>query len=151
MTNPHLRIFPYSRDEFPSIDSLTTWLMTGLKARGGTYYLRSANSVRDLDPGSIVLFRYHDKIIGEGVVTNYIKGSAPDRTIPGEDFEYEARVVFAPSSIRLYAPAVPVDALQRCIGEEPNIVPSAQPYFKLTDWSVYPKLLAVVTRGGLLL
>jgi len=148
MADPHIRIFPHSKEEFPSVDSLTTWLLNGLKARGGTYHMRSSKAVKDLEAGSIVLFRYHDKIVGEGVVSNYIKGAASDKTIAGEDVEYEARTVFSPSSIRVYSPPVDIEALQSLIGDQPNIVPSAQPYFIINDWSVYPRLLALVIQQG---
>jgi hypothetical protein len=53
----HIRIFPHSKEEFPSLDMLTTWLLTALKARGGRYLIRSANAVADLPTGSLVLFR----------------------------------------------------------------------------------------------
>jgi len=148
MSNPHIRIFPHSRDEFPSIDSLTTWLMTALKARGGTYHIRSAKSVKTLETGSIVLFRYHDMIVGEGVVSNYIKEPSPDRTVAGEEIAYEARTIFAPSSIRIFQPPIPIGDLQGVVGAEPNMIPSAQPYFIIEDWSVYPKLLAVAVKQG---
>lgn len=148
MTNPHIRVFPHSREEFPSLDSLTTWLMTGLKARGGTYHMRSSKSVKELEAGSIVLFRHGDKIVGEGVVSDYIKEPSPDRTIVGEEVIYEARTMFAPSSIRVYAPPIPIEALQEIVGPEPNMIPSAQPYFIINDWSVYPKLLAYAIRNG---
>jgi uncharacterized protein (DUF488 family) len=37
MIAPHIRLFPHSKEEFPSLDLLTTWLLTALKARGGRY------------------------------------------------------------------------------------------------------------------
>ena len=45
-----------------------TWLLTGLRGRGGVYHLTSADAVANLPPGSIVLFRYGHEIIGEAVV-----------------------------------------------------------------------------------
>ena len=148
MENPHIRIFPHSREEFPSIDSLTSWLMSGLRARGGTYHMRSASSVKDLPRGSIVLFRYGHAIVGEAVVASYIKEESNDRTISGEEINYEARTEFDPTSIRIFSPPVSIQAFQEIVGAEPNMVPSAQPYFKLANWSVYPKLLALVIEHG---
>jgi hypothetical protein len=151
MTPPHIRVFPHSPEEFSSIDSLTTWLMTGLKARGGIYHMRSARSVKELPEGSIVLFRYGHKVVGEAVVSSYIKEPSPDKTIDGGEVTYEARTTFEPTSIRIFSPPVPIEDLQQIVGAEPNMVPSAQPYFKLENWGVYPNLLAlVVTRGGFL-
>jgi len=148
MENPHIRIFPHSREEFPSIDALTTWLMAGLRARGGTYHMRSANSVKDLPRGSIVLFRYGHVIVGEAVVASYVKEESNDCTLAGDEIRYEARTEFDPSSIRIYCPPVPIKILQDIVGKEPNMLPSAQPYFKLEEWGVYPKLLAQVITGG---
>ena len=148
MPIPHIRIFPHSREEFPSIDSLTTWLLTGLKARGGVYHMRSSKSVKDLEAGSIVLFRYGDKIVGEGVVSTYVRGLAPDKTLSGEEVAYEARTIFSPSSIRVYSPPIQIEALQHLVGQEPNMIPSAQPYFIIEDWSIYPHLLALQVKQG---
>src|ERR1700681_1483322 len=98
---PHIRIFPHSKEEFPSLDMLTTWLLTALKARGGRYLIRSAKSVADLPPGSIVLFRYGHVIVGEAVVSRYVRESHDDRMLLGQETQYEAHVAFCPSSIRL--------------------------------------------------
>ena len=148
MSIPHIRIFPHSREEFPSVDSLTTWLLTGLKARGGVYHMRSSSYVKDLETGSIVLFRHGDKIVGEGVVSAHVKGVAPDKTLAGEEVAYEARTIFSPSSIRLFSPPIQIEALQNLIGPEPNMIPSAQPYFKIDDWTISPRLLALQVKQG---
>lgn len=139
---PHIRIFPHSKDEFPSLDMLTTWLLTALKARGGRYLIRSANAVADLPTGSVVLFRYGHVIVGEAVVYRYVCESARDRTLLGQEMQYEAHVEFSPTSIRLFVPPLPVKELQSIIGDSLNITASAQPYYKLEDWSAYAKLLA---------
>lgn len=127
-----------------------TWLLTALKALGGVYKLRSRNSVAELPAGSVVLFRYADVVVGEAVVVEYSRES-PSRagqTLLGERQDYEAYVRFSPGSIRVYAPPVEINELQSSIGDAPNLVPSAQPYFKIEDWAVYPKLLACVARSG---
>ncbi|HXC44818.1 MAG TPA: hypothetical protein VNY51_15010 [Candidatus Dormibacteraeota bacterium] len=122
-----------------------TWLLTGLRGRGGVYHLTSADAVADLPPGSIVLFRYGHEIIGEAVVRKGKEtGSVTGRTLLGEDGEYAARVTFAPSSIRLYSPPLPVKQIQQYT--EKDISSSAQPYYKL-DWCVYGRILKeVVSR-----
>ena len=149
MTAPHIRIFPHSQKEFPSRDTLTTWLLTGLKARGGRYLLVSKDAVAELPPGSVVLFRYGQVVVGEALVIEYSRDSpVGDRNLAGDDQGYEACIWFSPSSIRVYAPPVGIEALQSFIGESPNIVPSAQPYFKIEDWNVYPRLLAHVGKSG---
>jgi hypothetical protein len=150
MIPPHIRIFPHSKKEFSSVDMLTTWLLTGLKARGGQYLLVSKSAVAELPPGSLVLFRYDEVVVGEAVVKEYLRDSpVRDRTLAGEVQEYEASVWCLPSSIRVYAPPVEIEALQSFVGESPNMIPSAQPKFKI-DWNVYPKLLAhIVGKSGL--
>ena len=145
---PHIRIFPHSQEEFPSEETLTMWLLTGLKASGGKYLLRSSKAIADLPAGSIAFFRYGHVIAGEAVVLGYVLESTKGRTLTGKEYEYQAYVRFSPSSIRVYAPPVRVGTLQSLIGESPNIIPSAQPYFKIEDWTVYPRLLAVIAQSG---
>ncbi len=149
MTAPHIRIFPHNQKEFPSRDTLTMWLLTGLKARGGEYLLVSRDAVAELPSGSLVLFRYGQVVVGEAVVKEYFRDlPVHDRNLAGDDQEYEARVRFSPGSIRVYAPPVGIEDLQSFIGESPNLSPSAQPYFKIENWNVYPRLLAHVGKSG---
>jgi hypothetical protein len=146
---PHVRIFPHSKDEFPSLDMLTMWLLTALKARGGRYLIRSAERLAELPPGSIGLFRYGHVIVGEAVVREYVRESASERALLGHESQYEAHVEFSASSIRVFVPPVPVAELQSILGGSLNIAASAQPYYKVEDWSAYPRLLAAhVGNGG---
>ena len=146
---PHIRIFPHNQKEFPDRDILTMWLLTGLKARGGKYLLVNKNAVAKLPPGSLVLFRYGQLVVGEAVVNEYSRdySSVKDRNLAGEYQKYEAYVRFSPSSIRVYAPPVDIKVLQSFIGESPNIsVPRT--YHKIKDWKVYQRLLAHVSKLG---
>src|SRR5262245_6162740 len=121
MAPSQVRIFPHSQKEFPSEDSLITWLLTGLRGRGGVYHLRHADAVKDLPAGSVVLFRYGHRIVGEAVVCKgkeTLAEKVKDRTLTGEEEEYGARVTFAPSSIRLYAPPLPVATLQQLLNKD---------------------------------
>jgi hypothetical protein len=148
-TTPHIRIFPHNQNHFPSIDTLTTWLLTSLKARGGKYLLKSKDAVANLPPGSLVLFRYDKVVVGEAVVIEHSRDDpSVKRTLAGNNMEYEGSVLFCPSSIRIYAPPVGIELLQGFIGESPNLIPSALPYFKIEDWNVYPMLLAHVAKSG---
>ncbi len=149
MTTPHIRVFPHSKEEFPSLDVLTTWLLTALKARGGRYLIRSASSIAELPLGSVVLFRYGHVIVGEAVVSQYVKDASRNRTLLGQETQYEAHVELSPSSIRVFVPPLPIEELQALIGESMNITASAQPYYKFEDWGIYPKLLAAhVGKSG---
>jgi hypothetical protein len=98
-----------------------------------------------------VLFRYgRDFVVGEAVVAKCSPYSPPHEghTLAGEHQQYEAYVRFLPSSIRIYSPPVGISVLQSFIvGDSPNLVPSAQPYFKI-GWNVYPKLLAHLAKSG---
>jgi hypothetical protein len=115
MTAPQLRIFPHNYEEFPSEDGLIAWLMTGLRGRGGVYLLRNANAVKDPPVGSVVLFRYAHRIVGEAVIwrpKETFAEAMKGRTVAGVEAEYAAQITFAPSSIRLYAPPLPIEWLQ---------------------------------------
>lgn len=143
-----VRIFPHSQKEFPSEDSLLTWLLTSLRGRGGVYHLRDANAVKDLPPGSVVLFRYGHKIVGEAVVwkgKEIFSEKLKDRTLTGEEAEYGAQVTFVASSIRLYAPALPVERLQPHLDKD--VVKYAGAYTDL-DWSIYGIVLQEVVSKG---
>jgi len=143
-----VRVFPHSQKEFPSEDSLLTWLLTGLRGRGGVYLLRNANSVKDVPPGSVILFRYGSKIVGEAVISKgkeTFADKVEDRTLTGEDAEYEAQVTFVPSSTRLYAPPLPVERLQPHLDKD--IVKYAGAYTDL-DWTMYGIVLQEVVSKG---
>jgi hypothetical protein len=148
-SEPQIRIFPHSREEFPSDDLLRIWLLNALRGRGGRYRLRSLKGGKPqaLPPGSIVLFRYADDIIGEAVVQKDIeKESGTERNLwTGKDVEYEALVTFAPSSIRLYAPAVSVQKIQKYVGKD--ITTAANAYVEL-DWNAYASVLQDVVSAG---
>jgi hypothetical protein len=95
--------------------------------------------VKYLPPGSVVLFRYADEIIGEAVVS---KG----KVIVSDEEGYAAQVTLAPSSIRLYSPPLPVKQIQQYYPEK-DISSSAQPYY-LLNWDVYSRILKEVVSAG---
>lgn len=148
MESQQVRIFPHSQKEFPSEDSLLTWLLTGLRGRGGVYHLRDANAVAGLTAGSVVLFRYGQRIVGEAVISKgreLFPEKVKDRTLTGEEAEYGAQVTFVPSSIRLYAPPLPVERLQPHLDKD--VVKFAAAYTHL-DWSIYAIVLKEVVTNG---
>jgi hypothetical protein len=148
MASVQVRIFPHSQQEFPSEDSLLTWLLTGLRGRGGVYHLRNADAVIDVPPGSVVLFRYGHRIVGEAVVSKgkeVFPEKVKDRTLTGEEAEYGAKVTFVPSSIRLYAPPLPVQRLQPHLDKD--VVNFAAAY-TILDWSIYGIVLQEVVTNG---
>lgn len=102
----------------------------------------------DLPSGSLVLFRYGQVVVGEAVVIEYSPEPSDDRTLAGKKPKYEACVWFSPSSIRVYAPPVGIDALESFIDNPPKIRSGPRKYFKIEDWNVYPKLLAHVGKEG---
>jgi hypothetical protein len=60
--------------------------------------------------------------------------------------QYEAQVTFAPSSIRVYAPPLPVKLIQEHVPDK-NVEQAYRAYMKL-EWSVYPKILEAVVANG---
>ena len=151
MEFPQVRIFPHSvKEEFPSEDHLRMWLLNGLRGRGGEYHLRDKDAVADLPPGSIVLFRWGHVIVGEAVVWNgkeVYSQKKKVRTLLGEEQEYEAQVTFAPSSIRLYAPPVPVKQIEQHAGKD--LIRFAGAY-SVHKWEFYAHVLqqVVVSRDA---
>jgi hypothetical protein len=150
MTTSQVRIFPHNvEDEFPSEDLLRMWLLNGLRGRGGEYHLRNKDAVADLPPGSIVLFRWGNAIVGEAVVwkqKEVFPQKKKDRTLLGKEQEYEAQVTFAPSSIRLYAPPLPVKLIQPHTGKDLTFAGACT----VLDWDVYARILEEVVKAGAL-
>lgn len=143
MTQPVVRIFPHSKEEFEDSDELRTWLITALKARGGRYRLHVDSSYGSNPSGSLILFRYENEIIGEAVVEqDYI---AYDKPLKIGDFTYGGFIKFVPSSIRVYVGGLPVKVLGEFCGRDFS---GARPYYKIEDWAVYPKILAEVAKEG---
>jgi hypothetical protein len=154
-----LSVFPHnpgSRFEFETQASFTAWLMTGIKAVGGKYLITNQSSERpyrpeDLPAGSIVLFRYHDNLVAEAVVRHYTREPGKDAD---DGTEYAAKVIFAPSSIRVFSPPVPVTVLQKIINDRKDLS-GRNSYTRVEEidgevnWMVYPKLLAAHIRGEL--
>jgi hypothetical protein len=147
MTTPQVRIFPHAvEDEFPSEDLLRMWLLSGLRGRGGEYHLRK-DAVTDLPPGSIVLFRWGTVIVGEAVVwkqKEVFPQKKKDWTLLGKEQEYEAQVTFAPSSIRLYSPPLPVELVQPHTDKDLTFARA----YAVLDWGVYARILEEVVKAG---
>ena len=149
MASQQLRIFPHSPDEFPTEDSLRTWLLTALPGRGGVYHLRDVDAVKSIPPGSVVLFRYGNRIVGDAIVwkdKEVLPQGFKDRTLTGEVTEYEAKVTFGPSTIRLYAPPVSVERLQPHMDHK-DVVKFPGAYTHL-DWALYGIVLQEVISSG---
>jgi hypothetical protein len=112
------------------------------------YYLRDADAVKDLPPGSVVLFRYGHRIVGEAVVgkgKELLEEKVKGHTLTGEEAEYGARVTFVPSSIRLFAPAVPVQQIQPHLEKDVVKYPGAYTHL---EWSIYGIVLQEVVSQG---
>ncbi|MGO8816153.1 MAG: hypothetical protein ACLQVG_16065 [Terriglobia bacterium] len=145
MADTQVRIFPHNREEFPSEDLLRMWLLNGLRGRGGVYHFRSADVVKDFPPGSIALFRYRHEIIGEAVVQKKkVAQKEKVRMLSGEEAEYAAKITFAPSSIRLYAPPLPVNKIHQ---PGKNLLKFAGGY-PVLDWKVYGHILEEIVKAG---
>jgi hypothetical protein len=115
MTPPQLRIFPHDpKTEFPSEETLVDWLLNDLRNQGGLYRLRHKR-IKDLRPGSIILFQYRKAIIGEAVVKEAEKKLDPpvkETTKAGVEVEYNWQITVAPWSVRVYDHPVPLKKIQ---------------------------------------
>jgi hypothetical protein len=143
-----IRIFPNARREFQTQGALASWLMNGLKSRGGKYLItseseHSANRPAELPTGSVVLFRFKDLLLGEAIVHDYSNKPGQDED---DNVQYIARVFFVPSSIRMFSPPIPIEALQVLVGKSKDVT-RGNPYYEFTDWELYPQLLAAHVQG----
>jgi len=127
---PHIQVFP-AQAGFPSREAFAE-SFAQLRA-SGEYHLTGENAVPELPVGSVVLFRYADEVVGEGVVREYIRGVGD-----------EARVIFAPGSIRFFKPPLLVEIVQEVIGRENDM--RAENGYCVIDQGLYLKLLASHVR-----
>jgi hypothetical protein len=146
---PQVRVFPHSKNQFPTADSLQTWLLTALRGRGGVYLLTNPNAIAGTGPGSVVLFRHGQIIVGDAVVGKSKENLAEpltDTTLTGGVAEYLAQITFEPSSIRLYAPPLPVERIQLHV---PNMdLVTFAPAYHTLEWATYGLVLQEVVAKG---
>ncbi|MEM3614745.1 MAG: hypothetical protein QW158_07250 [Nitrososphaerales archaeon] len=105
---PRIRGFTHSEEEFSDEYDLRDWLDKELRIDcRGCYHLRSAVGLGTkpdaLPEGSIVLFYFKKKIVGEGVVEEGVqKIDEEHRVKEALPDEYEYFVKFKPELIRAY-------------------------------------------------
>lgn len=138
-----IRIFPNTRDEFESEDELKDWLNDELRnERNGRYRLRSTNGVGKIPPRNIVLFRFHDHIVGHATVADGIRPL--NEVVNG--IKYEALIQFEPASIRVYNQSLPIETLETFTGRDLSF---GRAYFKFEDADdLFEEILAKVERDG---
>ena len=126
----------FSHTEFANADELRTWIIMTLKARNGIYFTRKYKRWGPLFPGSIVLFRMGDEIVGEGIVKESPKASS-------ESTEYDGFIKFEASSLRAYRGSLLVSRAEELLGR--GIHRFTIP--KLT-WEQYGILLSEIVKNG---
>lgn len=138
-----IRIFPHSKDEFETEDALTEWLSDVLpEERNGRYRLRSTNGVGQIPPGSVILFRFRNHIVGHAAVAQGV--TALNEIIDG--IRYEAMIRFEPTSIRVYADPLPIELLQQITGRS---LAFARAYYKFKDADdIFREVLLAVGDGN---
>jgi hypothetical protein len=120
-----IRIFPHSKEEFEDEIALKYWLAHILPyERKGRYLLRSTGRVGKIPPGSVVLFRFGNNIVGSAVVQQDVESI--DETIDG--VHYEGRIRFDTNSVKVYDCSIPIEFLED-LTQRPFAV--ARTYFKI--------------------
>ena len=97
-------IFPHAADEFANQLDLQEWLLNGFIKRDqpGRYLLRKIG-LKDKDfvsriiPGSLILFRKGENIVGEGIAETGIK-----QVDPPVDGKYYNEIFVSPESVHTY-------------------------------------------------
>ena len=138
MSKPIIRIFPHSKEFFEDPDQLRTWLHTTMRLRGGWYRIKKLKGVGlgKNPPGSIVMFRKDDRIVGEAIVKKDV--------ILISDKGYEGKIAFEPSSIRIYREPLGIGDLEKITGLN---LKSARPYY-LIESSFYPDIMKKIVKNG---
>lgn len=104
MSEQFVCIFPHADDEFESQSELQEWLLNDFIARDkpGQYHLRKIG-LKDKDfvsriiPGTLVLFRKGENIVGEGIAETGIKPLDPP-----VDRKYYNEIFISPKSVKTY-------------------------------------------------
>lgn len=138
MSEPIIRIFPHSKEHFENPDELRTWLSTTLRLRNGWYRLEKLQGIGigNNPPGTIVLFRIDQKIVGEAIVKEDV--------IEIEDKEFEGKITFDPSTVRIYKKPLQIAIL----GKITNLnLENAKPYYKIEP-KLYPYIMQEIIKNG---
>jgi hypothetical protein len=101
LAKPTVYLYPHNREEFPDLMDFESYVISRLHFGSGVYH---HTMVRDLPPGSIILFLYAKRIVGDGVVRSC------EFPFSEEGYEdYSIRVFFEPRLVRLYPKYVHLD------------------------------------------
>lgn len=117
-------IFPHGQEDFPSPKELVEFLKAELpKERQGKYRLRNLGRPRRFEgktfidaviPGSLVLFKKTDRILGTAVVQKGIEKVQPPEILTWGTYRFT--VYFDPQTVVVYDRGVSVGAIEKATG-----------------------------------
>ena len=116
MNEKEIRIFPNSqRYEFKTEEELDYYIRNTLRGsdRSGRYNFRNFRSVKNIAVGSVALFRFADKVLGWGVVSEkavYLPFSDP------EYGKYEGFIMFNPKTVKAFETPLLIKDLESITG-----------------------------------
>ena len=128
---PHIRIFPNSTEkEFETEMEVRLYLLGIVKYRqNGEYHIRIQDSIAALPPGSYVLFRFGNEIIGEAMVKVGIEEFNKRIGSCKEDrFVYPVKVTFDTSTILMYCENISIEGLGEMTNRNLSV---PRTYFKI--------------------
>jgi hypothetical protein len=135
---PIIRIFPH-KTWFPKDEDLKGWMHFTMRNRGGTYYFRKGYKyIKHANPpGTLVLFRYEDSIVGDGIVKI--------DTVKSNISHYEIMITFEPTSLRIYRKPLPVKKLSKIVNKD---LKSDTTYYSIPMKHYGEIMTEVVHMGG---
>ena len=116
MNEKEIRIFPNSqRYEFKTEEELDDYIRNTLRGsdRSGRYNFRNFRSVKNIAVGSVALFRFADKVLGWGVVSEkalFLPFSYP------EYGKYEGFIMFNPKTVKAFETPLLIKDLESITG-----------------------------------
>ena len=101
---PRIRGFPHKENYFEDEFHLRDWLDSSLRIdEQGEYWLGEAPGLGELPRGSIVLFYFKNKIVGEALVEQAPEEIDQEKRERDEvSEEFKKYILFVPESIRTY-------------------------------------------------
>lgn len=143
MANPIVKVLPHSPEEFKTPERLAEWIGTELK-RDGRYLIATIGTRhKALYPGSICLFMKNKKIVGEGILKDFVQKYTGSQVSPNTGKPYEGILVFEPTSLRRYARFLELAEIYKATGKNINFMSGGD-----LTWEQYGECLSLVVKDG---
>ena len=145
MANPIVTVLPHSSKEegLETPEGLAEWIGTGLKHDGKYLIATISTKHKALCPGSICLFMKNKKIVGEGILKDFVQKYTSSEVSPVTLKPYDGILVFEPTSLRRYTRFLELAEIYEATGKNISFRSGGN-----LAWEQYGKCLSLVVKDG---